>query len=432
MGAEVASTSHRRKKIPSWLTAPTRWFCMVWQRWFFAAEESAELVSQTHEVPLHPTGKIYSRDGHLEVAVVDLGREVSGVLRDSWDTGPPFKSGGVIGSAWLEPIFGAGMMASASLASGNVFLATANPDTLMTIGRGVGTAVMGPGGIVRNAPFVAARGAVLPVVAPVMLFMTVSSLITGARLDRIQNGLGTLAEVLARVRQLIETREYGRFLSATELLDETWSQFEDSRRFTDGMKLELVEARSKLSDLHQQFGLLTGREVRSENDARATISDISLFFLLNIAVIRADVLRLYLTLQDDPGFAGKRHEALVKKVEKCVGMFDRLLEEDPIERFCKELERESSDVPFYALIRRLQKRWSGEQPKELPTVTAIRNDFMPIRDRIERWTDGFNSKMSPTCEPSIIVYRDEDGDGELRVLHTQDPSVPTWVGRLLP
>ena len=39
-------------------------------------------------------------------------------------------------------------MAAASLHAGNVFLATANPATLMTIGSGVGSAVMGLTGIV--------------------------------------------------------------------------------------------------------------------------------------------------------------------------------------------------------------------------------------------------------------------------------------------
>ena len=412
--------SDRSKKIRSWLAAQVRWLWRVCSRWFFPGEETADIVDQPQEVPLQPTGQIFSREGHPEVAVVDLGREVSDALRASWDTGPPFKSGGVIGSAWLQPVIGAGGTAASSLAAGNVFLATANPDTLMTIGRGVGTAVMGPGGIVRHAPFVAAGSAILPVVAPVMLFMTVSSLITGARLDRMQSDLGTLSEVLARVRQLIEAEAYARFQSATEQLDAIWSQFEHSRRFTDGMKLELVQAKSKLSELCHQFGHLTDREIRSENDARAAVSDISLFFLSSIADIRADLLRMYLTLQDDPGFAEHRHAALVAKVDKCVGTFDALLEEDPIESFCMGLERESSDVPFYALIRRLRNRWGGGPPGRIRNVTTIRDDYMPIRGRIERWTDTFSSKTGLTCEPSIIVYRDLDGDGGLHALHTRD------------
>ena len=56
--------------------------------------------------------------------------------------------------------------AASSLLAGNVFLATVNPQTLMTIGTGVGSAVMGSTGIVAQAPFVAASTALIPVVAP--------------------------------------------------------------------------------------------------------------------------------------------------------------------------------------------------------------------------------------------------------------------------
>ena len=160
----------------------------------------------------------------------------------------------MIESVWLQPLFGMGSTAASSLLAGNVFIATADPKTLMVIGEGVSTAVISGGRIIGHAPFVAAGSAVLPVVAPLMLFTTVSSLITGARLDRMQRTLGTLSEVLARVRQLKETEAYAKFQSAMKQLDEIWSQFEHSHRFTDAMKSELVSARRDLSLLHHQFG----------------------------------------------------------------------------------------------------------------------------------------------------------------------------------
>ena len=170
----------------------------------------------------------------------------------------------MIESAWLQPLFGSIGAAASSLLAGNVFLATANPATLMTIGAGVGSAVMGPAGIVAHAPFIAAGSALLPVVAPVMLFMTVSSMITGARLDRMQKTLGALSEVLDRVRHLMEAEAYTRFRSATKRLDEIRLQFEHSHRFTDGMKLELVQARGDLNLLHYQYEHLANRTFQSE------------------------------------------------------------------------------------------------------------------------------------------------------------------------
>lgn len=124
-------------------------------------------------MPRDPVGQVLKHEDR-SIALVDLGRDASEALRASWSQDQPFESGGVLESRWLLPMLGTGSTAASSLLAGNVFLATANPATLMTIGTGVGSVVMGPAGIVGQAPFVAASSALMPVVAPVMLFTTVS------------------------------------------------------------------------------------------------------------------------------------------------------------------------------------------------------------------------------------------------------------------
>ncbi len=352
--------------------------------------------------------------------MVDLGLDVSEALRKEWNPGRPFESGGAIESAWLQPLFGAGSTAASSLLAGNVFLATANPATLMTIGTGVGSAVMGPTGIIAHAPFVAASSALLPVMAPVMLFVTVSSMITGARLDRMQRTLGALSEVLERVRHLMEARAYATFQSATKHLDEIQSQFEHSQQFSDGMKAELVQARRDLKRLHFQYGHLASREIRSENDARMAMSDINLFFLSSLTDVRADVLRLHLTLQDDPGFAGRRQEELSRKVQECNDTFKALIDNDPIEGFHKELQQELSNVKFYHLPSTLSMWFGGGLSSRIRDVETIREAFKPIRERIERWTDAFESATGAAFERSLVVYRDRGGDRALHVRHNGD------------
>ena len=379
-----------------------------------------EILGLRQELPREPVGQVFKHEGHPDIAVVDLGLDVSEALRKSWDPGRPFESGGVIESAWLQPLFGAGGTAAASLLAGNVFLATANPATLMTIGAGVGSAVMGPTGIVAAAPFVAASSALMPVVAPVLLFMTVSSMITGARLDRMQRALGALAEVLERVHYLMQAEAYATFQGATKQLDEIRSQFEHSQRFTDAMKSELVQARRDLKQLHYQYGHLARREIRSENDARMAVSDINLFFLSSLMDMRADVLRLYLTLQDDPGFAGRRQEELSGKVEQCSNTFRALIDEDPIEGFHKALQDELSEVRPYHLPSQLSKWFGGGLPARIRNVETIREAFEPIRERIERWTNASESAGGAALEQCLVVYRDQDGDRALHAQHTRD------------
>ncbi len=276
-----------------------------------------ETVASPQAPPHRPVGQVLEFDGHPPVAVVDLGREVSAALRTSWDDGRPFESGGVIDSVWVQPLFAAGSTAASSLAAGNVFLATANPETLMVLRDGLGTAIMGEGGrIIGHAQFIPAGAAILPVVAPVMLFMTASSLIIAARLDRMQRTLGTLSEVLARVHQVMEAGMYAKFQNPAKVLDEIWSEFKDSQRFTDDMKADLVQARSNMNRLHHQSWRLASRKIGSENDARMWMADVDLFFRSSLMDIRADVLRLFLTLQDDLGFAEKRQAALSAKFEQ--------------------------------------------------------------------------------------------------------------------
>ena len=315
-------------------------------------------------------------------------------------------------SAWLQPLFGTGTTAASSLLAGNIFLATADPATLMTIGRGVGSAVMGPAGIVSHAPFVAASSSILPVVAPVMLFMTISSMITASRLDRVQKTLGTLSEIVERVRHVMEAEAYAKFQSATRHLDDIQSQFEHSQRFTDTMKSELVQAKRDLNLLHHQYGHLVRREIRSENDARMAVSDINLFFLSSLMDIRADALRLYLTLQDDPGFAGQRQESLQGKVQRHKDTFRALLDRDPIEGFHSRIQQDLSSVQFYHLQSHVEMWFGGGLRAAMRKADAIRETFRPIRERIKGWTDAFESAARAGREKSIIVYRDDQ-----RVLH---------------
>ena len=290
-----------------------------------------DILGLRPEVPRDPVGQVVAHHGYAKIALVDLGREASEALRGSWPPARPILRGGVIEGAWLQPLVGAGSTAASSLLAGNVFLATANPATLMTIGTGLGSAVMGPAGIIAHAPFVAASTALIPVVAPVMLFVTVSSVITGARLDRVQRALGALSEGVERVRHLVEAEDRARFESAADHLDDIGSQFEQGQRFTEGMKIGLMLAKRDVNRLRRKFGHLAEREISSENDARLVVSDIELFVLSSLADLRADALRLQLTLQDDPQDAGRRATALRRKLDECADTFRTLPRARPLE-----------------------------------------------------------------------------------------------------
>ena len=368
--------------------------------------------------PRTAVGQVLTHDGR-SIALVDLGRDASRALRESWPADQPFQSGGVVDSTWLLPTLGAGSTAASSLLAGNVFLATANPATLMTIGTGVGSAVMGPTGIVTHAPFIAASSALTPVVAPVMLFTTVSSVMMCARLDRVQRTLGRLSEAVERVRRLLDAEDYGRFEAAAERIDEIRSEFEHCRRFAGDVPDKLARVDHDVGVLRSKYGRLMTRNVHSEDDARSAVSDLDRFFLASLYDVQIDVLQLYLALQNDPDVVQFRRSRLGDKIERYGEDFRQLLEDDRVGVYHRQL-KESLAKSGWWLPRRLG---FGDAEAKLRKVRAIRKDFNAGQARVHRWVEASEAVTEEPPRQSVVFYREADGERALRAYHTGDVRV---------
>lgn len=377
-----------------------------------------EALTLTNGVPRTPVGQILTHD-ERSLALVDLGRDASKALRASWPTDQPFKSGGVVESTWFLPMLGTGSTAASSLMAGNVFLATANPATLMTIGSGVGSAVMGPGGIVAQAPFIAASSALMPVVAPVMLFTTVSSVMMCARLDRAQETLGRLCEVVERVRRLLDAEDYARFEAAAERIDEIRSEFEHSRRFASDVPDKLARVDHDVGVLRSKYGLMTVEAVDSEDAAEAAVSDLNRFFLASLYDVQIDVLQMYLAIQNDPDVVEFRQSRLQEKIGRYGEDFRQVLEDDWVGAYHRELKKALSQSGWW-LPRRLG---FGEQEARLRKVRAIRGDSNACQARIHRWVEASEAVTEESRRQAVVIYREPDGERALRAYHTAEVRV---------
>ncbi len=373
------------------------------------------------EVPRHPVGQLLTSKDQPEIALVDLGRDVSAELRTSWNMSRPFDTGAAIDSAWLLPALGVGSTAASSLLAGNVFLATANPATLMTIGAGVGSAVMGSTGIISQAPFVAASTALTPVMVPVMLFTTVSSVMICARLDRVQRTLGRLFEAVEVVRRLLDAEDYARFESAAEQIDEIRSEFEHLRKFSDDVKFKLAIVAGEVKVLQKKYGRLLAREIDSEDEARLLVSHLNRFFLASLLDIQVDLLRLYLGLQDAPASVELRHARLRDKIERYGIDFRQILDDDRVGAFHRSLKRDLAKSRWHRRVpARLRLPYGNKLAKRIRKVRAVRNDYNSIRARIQGWTDAFESATDESRKQNIVFYRKSDGENTLHAYHTHD------------
>ena len=378
-----------------------------------------ETEGSVPDVPRHPVGQVLTGEEHA-IAVVDLGREASEALRASWPEGRPFESGGIVESGWLLPMVGAGSTAASSLLAGNVFLATANPATLMTIGSGVGSAVMGPAGIVGQAPFVAASSALIPVVAPVMLFTTVSSLMVCARLDRAQETLGQLADLVERVRRLLEAEDYARLETAAERIDEIRSEFQRCGRFASDVPDRLARVEHDVSLLCSKYGLLATGDIRSEADARSAVSDLNRLFLASLYDIQIDVLQLYLALQNDPDVVEFRRSRLREKIERYGEDFRKVLDEDRIGAYHRSLKDDLPKAGGVGLLRVLLRPFGGDPAARVRSFRAIRKDSNSVQARMASWIEAADAVTDESRRQSVVFYREPDGDRALRAYHTHD------------
>ena len=377
-----------------------------------------------NRIPKHPVGQIAMiQDQNL--GIIDLGRDMSRALREQIDKnilthGEPFKSGGVLGPASL-PVLGAGAAVTSSLFAGNIFLATANPATLMTIKGGFSSAVIGSGGkIVAHAPFMAASSAIIPVVAPVMFFMTVSSMMMSARFDQVQFSLDRLADAVGELLQRELAEDYGILFSAMERLRDITCEFQECLRFTEEMKIRLALVERDVSSLHHKYHSISIRDITSVTSAGLTPSDQHLFMLSRLADVYVDKLRLKLALQDNPDDVTRSFSALNDKLDRYEKEFRELLSADSVRAYQKQLESSVEGMGWWKrnVFARGDK---GKKEQEIDSLKEIRTKQLGLaRLNIARWSADFASGRDAGHEQSVVYYRDRDSKGDLKAYYTSD------------
>ena len=383
---------------------------------------SQVVAVRDHGVSQHPVGQI-TTIGEQNLGIVDLGTDVSNELRLLIDKniltrGEPFQSGGMLGSACL-PLLGVGSAVSSSLFAGNIFLATANPATLMHIGAGVGAAVMGPAGIVAQAPFIAAGGAIIPVVAPVMFFMTVSSMMMSVRFDQIQASLDQLATAVEQLLMRAVAEDYGILLSAMDRLRDIAAEFDECRRFTPEMRIRLALVERDVNVLHYKYDVLLTGSVDSVPGAALTVPDMHLFATSSLADLQVDRLRLKLALQDNPDDVGRSFARLNSKVDRHETSFRALLDKDLVKDYQEQLKKSVDGMSWWKrnVFAKSERR---QKEKDIESISAIRTGRLnEVQLNVARWSQDLGGQDAGQ-EQSVVYYRENAGKGNVKAYYTSD------------
>ena len=355
-----------------------------------------------------------------ELAFLDLGREVGPALRRQLDethldTGKPFRSGGPLTP---ECLLAAGVVPAIErqLRAGNLFVLSdpaglLKHGSLMKLGKGFAAAVHGPQGKIAGSVRFVPAAANLAIAAPVLLLTVFSTVMTTVRFERIETALRRLSSALNLVIKDKLSEDLARFLSASERLSDIHAEYLSGSSFTGEMKMRLALVERDTSILRNKYHALATAEVNSVFAAKLSENDKRLFVAASIADVQVDQLRLVLALQDNPADAARRLSALQEKADSYESDFHSLAENDPVKQFKEDLQRTIDEM---GLLKKLSGRRKAIRAKIDTLEDAVR------AGRPDDPADAEEPVGSAARQYSILMWRDDDGAGELRAWYTND------------
>jgi hypothetical protein len=215
---------------------------------------------------------------------------------------------------------GSGALGITAATSGTLFMATANPATLMAIGNGVGSAVIGAGGIVAQAPFIPLAGALMPVVAPLLAFQVLSTIMVLQQFNAINERLVSIEKTIYRIMQRNEAIFIGEAISACTRVDNLENEFRFSNKFNNDMIIRLALLEDKVNPIFERYKYLydaqeISKKITSE-DIGFKQTDAYMSIVMSILDLRIDVLKVKLTIQDNPWFMKDCLETMIEKVNR--------------------------------------------------------------------------------------------------------------------
>lgn len=338
------------------------------------------------------------------------------------------RSGGAISPGAVNALLtasGIGVSASAAFFANSLFVATANPATLMAIGNGFGSAVMGATGIIGQAAFVSAGTAIVPVVLPIVAFQAMSTAMILSELRTVSAKLEDLKRALDRVIQRSEATHIGVLISADQRLRELEEDCSCGNRFTASMTVRLAALESQVNPIFERYRFLHGQRPdltkTKSDDLNYRQFDASLVIESSLLDLRLDVLRLKLTAQEDLVIASKARDRLLEKVERYAGIWDAIAQEP------REVEAAAADIRVAAEAmhwwrRKMPGGLGGKRAQhkaQIAQADTLNNasrhgalDLLPKTADARYAAESVRAMLSEPRTPavSLVYWRDESGE----------------------
>ena len=339
--------------------------------------------------------------------------------------GDHIKNGGVSSPKTMLSLIGggAGSVGLAGVTSGQLFMATANPATLMQIGNGVGSAVMGSSGIVAQAPFLPVAGALMPVVAPLIAFQALSTITIMKQFEVVNEKLDKIQDTLNTILQRDEATFVGEVISASNRIADIEKQFSVCNQFTDDMIIRLALLEDKINPIFERYNYLyKNQSINSDmslKDLKLKQTDAFMAIITSILDIRIDLLKMKLNIQNNPGYMESAAHAFVEKIDFYHDLWEGIqknsAEIDAVANELKEVVSEMNwwqrNMPSWLFGKRKQRK-EFENKSETFEKEALKHQIQfnnQVESAIELG-DTVKKGLIPDNKMSLIYWRDELGE----------------------
>jgi len=293
--------------------------------------------------------------------------------------------------------------------SSSLFLATADPATLMNIGSGVGSAVMGAQGIVRQAPFIPASSAIVPIIGPVMAMQALSSLVMLKQFSVMDKKLDAIKETIDKMLARQEVTTVAELFAAVHIVDEIYEQYGQNGYFSTDMLIRLALAERDAMKLSRRYELLENFGVHNTDSKGIDNYDTYCTMLASFLNLRVKYLRICVDVQENPQFIKHSSDGFATLLKDSIILWDNLISKSrKMQDEIKKLESKRENMnPLQKIniekeLKSKRKVYNATAEKE----RSIIEDFLLLIDNAKKVSESSNNQPFPT----LLYWQSNGGE----------------------
>ena len=306
---------------------------------------------------------------------------------------------------------GAAGTAVSAMMSSSLFMATANPATLMRLGSGVGSAVMGAHGIVAQAAFIPVASSIA-VVAPLMVMQALNSVVLLQQFNAMDKKLDAIKGSIDKILARQEVTKVAELFAAVNIVDEIYLQLGQAGRFSTDMLIRLALAERDALMLSRRYEMLENSEARNSTAYDFANYDTFCTMLASFLNLRVKYLRTSVDIQENPQFVQRSSESFAALLKDDINLWDKMLHKsDEMKSDIEEIAAQLENVKGLQRIAQKSKekelsRKKDEYANAMEKERVILKDFHTLIDIAKQISETTSTQALPT----LVYWHDDVGE----------------------